>query len=229
MVCAESAFSQAFHYWRGASGRRYLHSVYTLVGCPALPQANYILVRRHEDGTREATEPRHAATVVLLRQGAGGPGSLHVYLLRRHVDMAFAAGMCVFPGGRVDPRDFETEVGWVGPSPAEWAERLGCEVPLARALVCAAVRETFEESGVLLRARVGQTVSAPAVMRPESRASRAAFPSGDSTPGKSRRVSSTYSIGKPPAASHRPSSWRSVTRQVRVAPTRACRTLRDRF
>jgi hypothetical protein len=54
LVCAEAAFAQAFHYWRGASGRRYLHSVYTLVGCPALPQANYILVRRHEDGTREA-------------------------------------------------------------------------------------------------------------------------------------------------------------------------------
>jgi 8-oxo-dGTP pyrophosphatase MutT (NUDIX family) len=114
----------------------------------------------YEDGTREAAEPRHAATVVLLRQGAGGPGSLHVYLLRRHVDMAFAAGMCVFPGGRVDPRDFETEVGWVGPSPAEWAERLGCEVPLARALVCAAVRETFEESGVLLAGPSAEAVVA---------------------------------------------------------------------
>jgi len=54
LVCAEAAFDQAFHYWRGASGRRYLHSVYTLVGCPALPQANFILVRRHPDGTREA-------------------------------------------------------------------------------------------------------------------------------------------------------------------------------
>jgi len=54
LVCAEAAFDQAFHYWRGASGRRYLHSVYSLVGCPALPQANFILVRRHEDGTREA-------------------------------------------------------------------------------------------------------------------------------------------------------------------------------
>lgn len=54
LVCAEAAFDQAFHYWRGASGRRYLHSVYSLVGCPALPQANFILVRRHEDGTRVA-------------------------------------------------------------------------------------------------------------------------------------------------------------------------------
>jgi hypothetical protein len=35
LVCSEAAFAQAFHYWRGASGRRYLHSVYTLIGCPA--------------------------------------------------------------------------------------------------------------------------------------------------------------------------------------------------
>ena len=58
--------------------------------------------------------------------------------------------MCVFPGGGVDPRDFDHEIGWVGPPPAEWAALLGADEPLARALVCAAVRETFEESGVLL-------------------------------------------------------------------------------
>jgi 8-oxo-dGTP pyrophosphatase MutT (NUDIX family) len=64
--------------------------------------------------------------------------------------MAFAAGMCVFPGGGVDPRDFDHQVAWAGPAPADWAGRLGVEEPMARALVCAAVRETFEESGVLL-------------------------------------------------------------------------------
>ena len=64
--------------------------------------------------------------------------------------MAFAAGMCVFPGGGVDPRDFDHAVAWAGPSPAAWAERLGTDEATARALVCAAVRETFEESGVLL-------------------------------------------------------------------------------
>ena len=89
--------------------------------------------------------------MVLLRPGPGGP---EVYLLRRQTSMAFAGGMCVFPGGGVDPRDFDDELVdrglWSGPSPAEWAERLGCDEPKARALVCAAVRETFEESGVLL-------------------------------------------------------------------------------
>ncbi len=80
------------------------------------------------------------------------PGPLEVYLLRRQTSMAFAGGMSVFPGGGVDPRDFDIETAdhWAGPAPEVWAERLGTDEPLARALVCAAVRETFEESGVLL-------------------------------------------------------------------------------
>jgi 8-oxo-dGTP pyrophosphatase MutT (NUDIX family) len=106
------------------------------------------------DGSSTPAEPRYAASVVLTRGSASGepaqPGDLEVYLLRRHLDMAFAGGMAVFPGGGVDPRDFDQAVGWAGPSPDEWAALLGVDVPLARALVCAAVRETFEESGVLL-------------------------------------------------------------------------------
>ena len=103
--------------------------------------------RAFSDGTREPAEPRNAATVVLLRGSAEGP---EVYLLRRQTSMAFAAGMCVFPGGGVDPRDFDHEVAWAGPGPDAWAARLGTDEATARALVCAAVRETFEESGVLL-------------------------------------------------------------------------------
>jgi 8-oxo-dGTP pyrophosphatase MutT (NUDIX family) len=111
-------------------------------------------------GDRQPAEPRHASTVVVLRPGDGLPGGLEVYLLRRHVDMAFAAGMYVFPGGGVDKRDFDAEVGWVGPAPAEWARLLGSDEAFARALVCAAVRETFEESGVLLAGPTEQTVVA---------------------------------------------------------------------
>ena len=90
---------------------------------------------------------RDAATVVLLRDTDLGP---EAYLLRRVRGMAFAAGMTVFPGGAVDPRDADTVVGWVGPPAADWAGPFDADEPLARALVCAAVRETFEESGVLL-------------------------------------------------------------------------------
>ncbi len=74
--------------------------------------------------------------------------------------MAFAGGMCVFPGGGVDPRDFDATVAWHGPSPADWADRLGTDEETARALVCAAVRETFEESGVLLAGPSPETVIA---------------------------------------------------------------------
>ena len=74
--------------------------------------------------------------------------------------MAFAGGMTVFPGGGVDRRDGDVEVGWAGPSPAWWADQLRCDEPLARALVCAAVRETFEESGVLLAGESPDTVVA---------------------------------------------------------------------
>jgi hypothetical protein len=89
LVCAEEAFAQAFHYWRGASGRRYLHSVYTLVGCPALPQANYILVRRHTDGTREALafgntkDDAISVNLAHLRHAAAkcGANEIHVHLL----------------------------------------------------------------------------------------------------------------------------------------------------
>jgi 8-oxo-dGTP pyrophosphatase MutT (NUDIX family) len=112
-----------------------------------LPEQLVELAKEYDDGTREAVEPRNAATVVLLRPGAAGP---EIYLLRRQVSMEFAGGMCVFPGGGVDPRDFDAEVAWAGPAAEEWAARLGVDEDMARALVCAAVRETFEESGVLL-------------------------------------------------------------------------------
>jgi 8-oxo-dGTP pyrophosphatase MutT (NUDIX family) len=113
--------------------------------------------RAFADGTREPAEPRNAATVVLLRPGHEGP---EVYLLRRQTSMAFAAGMCVFPGGGVDPRDFDHEIAWAGPDARSWAARLGTDEATARALVCAAVRETFEESGVLLAGESADTVVA---------------------------------------------------------------------
>jgi 8-oxo-dGTP pyrophosphatase MutT (NUDIX family) len=111
----------------------------------------------YADGSREPAEPRNAATVVLMRPGPTGP---EVYLLRRQTSMAFAGGMCVFPGGGVDPRDFDHKIAWAGPAPHAWAAQLGTDEATARALVCAAVRETFEESGVLLAGVSAQTVVA---------------------------------------------------------------------
>jgi len=106
------------------------------------------------------TEPRQAATVLLLRDGAGG---LEVYLLRRTRGMPFAGGMTAYPGGGVDARDGDTEIAWAGPAPAQWAAAFGCDVRTARELVCAAVRETFEEAGVLLAGSADGTDVVPDV------------------------------------------------------------------
>ncbi len=40
------------HTWYGASGRKYAHAVYSLIACPPLPKANFMLVRRNANGTR---------------------------------------------------------------------------------------------------------------------------------------------------------------------------------
>jgi 8-oxo-dGTP pyrophosphatase MutT (NUDIX family) len=112
------------------------------------------------EGRTPPATPRDAATVMLLRPaaaasapgaaaGAAGSG-FEVYMLRRKPSMAFAPGAYVFPGGSVDQRDADEEVAWAGPGADHWGDVFDAPPKLARALVCAAVRETFEESGVLL-------------------------------------------------------------------------------
>jgi 8-oxo-dGTP pyrophosphatase MutT (NUDIX family) len=118
-------------------------------------------------GLRPAV-PRDAATVILVRpetapesrpesRPESAPGietaGVEVYLLLRTQALEFAPGACVFPGGSVDARDADpsiAETSWTGPAPADFGHLLGVPADRARALVCAAVRETFEESGVLL-------------------------------------------------------------------------------
>jgi 8-oxo-dGTP pyrophosphatase MutT (NUDIX family) len=109
------------------------------------------------DGRAAPVAARDAATVMLLRTG---PSGLEVYMLRRQASMAFAAGMSVFPGGSVDARDADEDVAWAGPDAEQWGRVLAAPPDLARALVCAAVRETFEESGVLLAGATPDTVVA---------------------------------------------------------------------
>ena len=90
---------------------------------------------------------RPAASVILLRDGQHG---VEAWLMRRVVGMAFAGGMTVFPGGRVDGSDSDPRIGTVGGDVAALARRLGESVPDARAALVAAARELFEETGVLL-------------------------------------------------------------------------------
>lgn len=90
---------------------------------------------------------RPAATVMLLREG---PSGLEVFMQRRVASMEFAPRRHVFPGGGVDAGDAAADIPWVGPSAEEWAQVLAVPVDEARALVVAAIRELFEECGVLL-------------------------------------------------------------------------------
>lgn len=112
-------------------------------------------IRALAEGSLTPVDPRRAATVMLLRDTPAGPV---VHMLRRRASMAFAGGAYAYPGGGVDPRDEEHQVGWVGPSRDDWARRLGTDTRTAQAIVCGAVRETFEEAGVLLAGQTPDTV-----------------------------------------------------------------------
>ncbi|MGQ0466813.1 MAG: NUDIX hydrolase [Sporichthyaceae bacterium] len=118
-----------------------------LAGARRLPDSFVERARAVISGEVEPVVARDAATVALLRDTAAG---IEVYTLRRQQKMAFAPGMYVFPGGSVDERDAHRSVAWVGPPAEFWAAAFAVPEDLARALVCAAVRETFEEAGVLL-------------------------------------------------------------------------------
>jgi 8-oxo-dGTP pyrophosphatase MutT (NUDIX family) len=100
------------------------------------------------EGRAQPPTPRDAATIVLLRDRPDG--GLQVFMLRRVASMAFAPGAYVFPGGSVDPRDGDATIAWAGPPARVWGGAFAAGETLARELVCAAVRETFEESLVLL-------------------------------------------------------------------------------
>lgn len=93
-------------------------------------------------------EPRDAATVMLVRDGGSG---LEVLMLQRRLDSAFVPGAHVFPGGAVDAADHHDEVSTLceGRAQADASRLLGVHDGGLASWV-AAVRETFEEAGVLL-------------------------------------------------------------------------------
>ena len=104
--------------------------------------------RRWLAGERwDVARPRRASTVMLVRDA---DSMVEVFMLRRVSQMAFAPSTMVFPGGGVDDRDGDEGVPWAGPSPVQWGTRLGCSAAEAQMFVAAAIREVFEECGVLL-------------------------------------------------------------------------------
>lgn len=109
---------------------------------------------------------RGASTVILVRDSARG---VEVFLQQRVVGMDFAGGMTVFPGGGVDRSDTDASVQWSGPGVEWWAEQFLTTEAEARALVLAAVRETFEECGVLLAGPTADTVVADTAVHADAR------------------------------------------------------------
>ena len=112
----------------------------------------------YADGSREPAEPRNAATVVLMRRGEQGP---EVYLLRRQsLEWPSPAGCVSSLVGESTHATSTTQ--WPGPARRRLRGllSLGTDEATARALVCAAVRETFEESGVLFAGESDETVVA---------------------------------------------------------------------
>jgi hypothetical protein len=61
-------------FWRGASGRRYVHTVYSLLECPPVPKASYLLARRNDDGSRQ---------VLHIASGESGAPTLNLAEIRR--------------------------------------------------------------------------------------------------------------------------------------------------
>ena len=120
--------------------------------------------------SRRDRRPRDAATLVLVRDGAAGP---EVLMGRRPPRQAFMPDSYVFPGGGVEPYD-----RWVRPAtelrPAVAARLVRSATPSrARSLAAAAVRETFEETGLMLGLQERERPNAGAV-RPEWRPFHAA-------------------------------------------------------
>lgn len=89
--------------------------------------------------------PRDAATLLLLERRAG---LVHVLMGRRHAGHVFMPGKFVFPGGRTDPGDSRVAVA-AGLHPDE-ERRLAATPARARAIAMSAVRETYEEAGLLI-------------------------------------------------------------------------------
>jgi 8-oxo-dGTP pyrophosphatase MutT (NUDIX family) len=90
----------------------------------------------------EAAVPRPASTILLLRDGAGG--EIEVFMMVRHYEIDFNSGALVFPGGSVDKGDQE-----IISRPELYSGGEGLDAATLSFRI-AAIRETFEESGILL-------------------------------------------------------------------------------
>lgn len=102
--------------------------------------------------TTTADNLRNAATVILTRDGSEG---MEVFLMRRHRAQSFMGGAFVFPGGAIDEDDVDSDllssiVGMTATEAVRDLQEPDLPASMACGLYMAAIRETFEEAGVLL-------------------------------------------------------------------------------
>jgi hypothetical protein len=97
LITREPGFTDRFWYWRGDSGREYIHSVYPFASCPALPGAVYVAVHRQGDRRIAIAAGRFPSFWDLSSAVAETPGlrnldadELHVHLLARDAASAGA-------------------------------------------------------------------------------------------------------------------------------------------
>ena len=95
----------------------------------------------------EPVVPRDSSTVIILRDD---DGPLEVFMLERHIKSDFAGGAYVFPGGTLDASDRDPALAGLVDGWEDLAAGTGENPDLVRALAVCAIRETFEEAGILL-------------------------------------------------------------------------------
>jgi 8-oxo-dGTP pyrophosphatase MutT (NUDIX family) len=93
-----------------------------------------------ESSTGSSVTAVPAATILIVRDGAEG---VEVFMVKRHHQIDFVAGALVFPGGKATRGDFDAAL-------AEFADGISAWSTEMRAIAATAIREAFEESGILL-------------------------------------------------------------------------------
>jgi 8-oxo-dGTP pyrophosphatase MutT (NUDIX family) len=151
---------------------------------PAFHAKAQLLTRRTERGIHPNSRPRDAATLIIVDETDGTPRLL---MGQRHMGHRFMPGKFVFPGGRVEPKDY-TDPQRFPLTPAARAKLLRwvrepAHIGRARALVNAAIRETQEETGVVLASDVAAHASPLAFL------ARAITP-----PGRPRRFDTRFFV-----------------------------------
>jgi 8-oxo-dGTP pyrophosphatase MutT (NUDIX family) len=96
-------------------------------------------------------EPRHASTVLVARDASDTDApALQILLTQRHASLRFMGGAYVFPGGTLQASDSDAGLASACGAPLAWPSQSDAPLDIAHAL--AAIRETFEEAGLLLGA-----------------------------------------------------------------------------